>query len=167
MKENDIVTLKNFNKKYQKYNLYENVNGIVLKKLPYNKTLVLFLNDKIMGDYATIEVDNNDIESIDIKLPMDIIYELKQSDKLNENNLLKKQTFEELKFKEYDFVELLVEKEAYTKYGIHKGDIGVIAIDYASNDTILVDFSSFDESGNYYGDCIQVKLKDLKKINKE
>ena len=69
-----------------------------------------------------------------------------------------------LEFKECDLVELTVEDEKYTKEGIHKGDTGVIAIDYAVNGAILVDFSGIDENGEYYGDCISVKLEDLKLV---
>ena len=62
MKENDIVTLVNLKDKYKQHNLYNNSNGVILKTLAYNKSLVLFLNDKIVGDYAVVEIDNNDLK---------------------------------------------------------------------------------------------------------
>ena len=34
--------------------------------------------------------------------------------------------------------------------------------DYAVKDYVLVDFGRLDENNNYYGDCISVKLKDVK-----
>ena len=167
MKQNDIVTLINLKPNYKNNNnLYENANGVILKVLPYNKSLVLFLNDKIVGDYAVVEVDNSDIKSEKVKLPLDFINQLKNSDKLNESNILKKQSFDKLSFNECDFVELIVEDKKYANQGIHKGATGVIAIDYAVHDSILVDFSGLDENGEYYGDCISVKLKDLKIIKK-
>lgn len=162
MKENDIVTLINLKAKYRKNNLYLHTNGIVLKPLPYCQSLVLFLNDKIVGDYAVVTVDNEDLKKEDIKLPIDFINELKNTDKLKEANLDKKQSYKSMNLNECDLVELLVEKDIYSKYGIHKGDTGVVAIDYSVGDSILVDFSGIDKNGNYYGDCISVKIKDLK-----
>lgn len=166
MKKNDIVILTTLKQEHIQKNLYENVNGIILKILPYNKSLVLFLNDNIFGDYAVLEVDNNCLKIEDIKLPTNFIDELKNSNKLNENNLLKKQSFDELKFNEYDLVELLVEDEYYSKYGIHKGDTGIVAINYAIENSILVDFSGIDKNGNYYGECISAKIEHLKLISK-
>ena len=162
MKENDIVKLINFKEKYRKRNLYEKVNGVILKSLPLNKSLVLFLNDKIIGDYAVVEIDNIDLKLEDVKLPIDFIQELKKSDKLKEEKLYEKQEFKVLNLAECDVVELLIEDEKYSKFGIHKGDVGVVAIDYATNDSILVDFSRVDKNGKYYGDCISVKIQDLK-----
>lgn len=165
MKENDIVSLINYKSTYKSNNLYKGVNGIVLKLLGADKSLVLFLNDKIVGDYAVVEVDNKDLKKEYVELPMDFVKELRNSNKLNEDNILKKQIFKNLEFKDCDLVELLVEDEKYAKDGIHKGERGVIAIDYAVEGYILVDFSGIDKNGNYYGDCISVKLEDLKKIN--
>ena len=122
--------------------------------------MVLFLNDKIIGDYAVVEVDNSDVRIEKCKVPIEYINKLKKADKLSESNLTKKQAFNQLDFNECDFVELLVEKD-----GIHKGDTGVVAIDYSIGDSVLVDFSGIDKNGNYYGDCIEVNISDLKKIN--
>ena len=123
---------------------------------------LLFLNDKIIGDYAVVEIDNIDLKLEDVKLPIDFIQELKKSDKLKEEKLYEKQEFKVLNLAECDVVELLVEDEKYSKFGIHKGDVGVVAIDYATNDSIWVDFSRVDKNGKYYGDCISVKIQDLK-----
>ena len=71
---------------------------------------------------------------------------------------------ERYKIKSYDMVELLVEDEKYTRYGIHKGDRGCVMDDNDVQDYIEVDFSGIDENGNYYGDCISVKINDLKII---
>lgn len=64
-------------------------------------------------------------------------------------------------------VELIVEDNKYAKYGIHKGDIGCVMDNKAVQNYIEVDFSGVDENGKYYGECISVKLDDLKllKIN--
>ena len=78
--------------------------------------------------------------------------------------MLKKQSLKNLEFKECDSVKLIADREEYSSKGLRKGDIGVIAINYDANDSILVDFSSIDNNGNYFGDCIKVKLKDLVKV---
>ena len=66
------------------------------------------------------------------------------------------------KVKEYDRVELIVEKERYAKEGVHKGMDGILCDPRKINDTWLV---SFDQ----YGDlpeiaCISVKEEDLRII---
>ena len=68
------------------------------------------------------------------------------------------------KIKFYDMVELLVEDEKYTRYGIHKGDRGCVMEIYSGHKDAEVDFSYIDDNGNYYGDCISVKIDDLKVI---
>ena len=77
-----------------------------------------------------------------------------------------KNLFKKCKFKEYDLVELTKEDEKYTIDGVHKGDKGCIMKIYSINDA-EVDFSGIDENGNFYGDCIPVKLEDLKLVEKE
>ena len=166
MKENDIVSLTKVKPEYKNGNLYESVNGIVLKSLPFNQSLVLFLNDEIVGDYAVAKVDNGDLKKEDVKLPQELINRLKASGKLNKIDFAKKQAFRKLRLHECDTVELVTEKEEYIKYGIHKSERGIIAINYSVNDKILVDFSGIDEKGNYYGDCIAVKIDDLKLIKR-
>ena len=82
MKINDIVTLKKLKQDYKDKNLYLNVNGIILKILPYEKIQVLFLNDKIIGDYAVVEVDKTDVQKQDFTLSLDYVNELKNSTKI-------------------------------------------------------------------------------------
>ncbi len=49
--------------------------------------------------------------------------------------------------KEYDCVELLVEKEQYAKHGIHKGMQGCICYDKSVANCVLVEFSLYGEGG--------------------
>ena len=49
-------------------------------------------------------------------------------------------------------------------YGIHKGDRGCVMEDNAVQNYVEVDFSGIDENGELYGDCISVKIDDLKVI---
>ncbi len=75
-----------------------------------------------------------------------------------------KNVIEPIALNEYDMVELLVEEERYAKFGIHKGDRGCVTDNNAVQNYIEVDFSGIDKNGNYYGDCISVKIDDLKVI---
>lgn len=163
MKKYDIVKLKD---NYENFNNIEANNiGIVLKSNNNNKSTILFLNPKITGDYLVLDVDNSFLEQQKENLPPQIIETI---DGLISNNKisLKKQQFKNMKFEEYDIVRLTVEKEKYTKHGIHKGETGIVAENYMIKNDILVDFSGIDEKGNYYGDCVTVNVDDLELVKK-
>lgn len=64
----------------------------------------------------------------------------------------------------YDIVELIVEDDKYSKFGIHKGDRGCVMDDNAIENYIEVDFSGIDNDGDFYGECISVKTDDLKVV---
>ena len=163
MKKYDIVKLKD---NYENFNNIEANNiGIVLKSNNNNKSTILFLNPKITGDYLVLDVDNSFLEQQKENLPPQII---KTIDGLISNNKisLKKQQFKNMKFEEYDIVRLTVEKEKYTKHGIHKGETGIVAENYMIKNDILVDFSGIDEKGNYYGDCVTMNVDDLELVKK-
>ena len=61
-------------------------------------------------------------------------------------------------------LKLISEDEKYSKHGVHKGMCGCVMQDYAVQNYIEVDFSGIDENGNFYGDCISVKIDDLKVV---
>lgn len=164
MKEYDIVTLIKLKKEYADKNLYLNAHGVVIKILTNDKLLVIFFNDKMIGDYAVVEVCMADVKKCDEKLPLFLVRELKQSKKFNLDKIGQKKELKLVPFNECDIVELLVEKEEYAKYGVHKGSVGCVAIDYASDDTVLVDFPDIDIDSDSYEDCISVKIDDLKKL---
>ncbi len=166
MKEKSIVRLKKASWKNKLCGLYSGVSGIVMKDMQNGKSLVVFFNDKIVDDYASAVVPDSDLEIVDFEFPKELWNEIQSSNKFSEENLLKKQKFEKLKFEEYDYVELCVEDEEYASQGIHKGARGVVCIDYSVDGSILVDFTCVDKDGNVSGDDICVKLKDLKLIEK-
>jgi len=56
---------------------------------------------------------------------------------------------------------LIRDREEYSECGVYKGDIGCVAIDYAVQDYLLVDFLQVDEEGNERGDVISVRLEDI------
>ena len=159
MKKSDLVKLKNDN--YKSYNLTKDMHGIVIKT-NYDNADVLFFNPHNVGDYAIVNIRKEDLESEKEKLPAELEKEL-----LSESDALKsraKSVLVPVVINEYDMVELLVEKERYAKFGVHKGDIGCVMDNNAIQNYIEVDFSGIDKNGNYYGDCISVKINDLKVI---
>lgn len=160
MKKLDLVKLIN-EKPYIENNLQKDMHGIVIGGNE-NMIAVLFFNPQNIGNYAMVNVRARDLIIDKEKLPDNI----KQDLLLNLDKILEKAKsyLEPIIIKEYDMVELLVEENIYSKYGIHKGDRGCVMDNKAVQDYIEVDFSGIDENGNFYGDCISVKIDDLKVI---
>ena len=158
MKKFDFVELINLNKHYEGYNLYLNAKGFVIKS-DENVSKILFFNEYNEGDYAFVEILNEDLILTKEQPPI-------QLKELIENNLqsftLKEKGFKPKTFKAFQQVKLLVDNEKYAEFDVHKGDIGTIMEDVAVQDYILVDFGNLDENNNYHGDCISVRLKDVK-----
>ena len=71
-----------------------------------------------------------------------------------------KESFSGPLFKECDKVQLIVEKECYTKYGIHKGAIGCVVNDEVVRGKIKVDFILPEEAA-LYEDTVSVKISDI------
>ena len=160
MKKFDLVLLKNENP-YKQYNLEKNMHGIVLENY-FDTLIVLFFNPKNQGDYITATISVSDVMVCNEKIPEKMINELSSNFDIIKSK--SKEKFEPLRIKAYDMVELLVEDIKYTKYGIHKGDRGCVMEDNAVQNYVEVDFSGIDENGKFYGDCISVKIDDLKVI---
>lgn len=160
MKKLDLVILKK-DKPYIESNLKKGTHGIVVSS---NGRIsdVLFFNPENRGDYLIAKINANDVDVEKERLPYDLAEEL--NEKLKNSEIKSKNHFETLKIKAYDMVELTVEDEKYSKYGIHKGDRGCVMDDYAVKNYIEVDFSGIDKDGNYYGDCISVKVEDIKVV---
>lgn len=160
MKKFDVVRLK---KQYIANNLDKDDYGIVLKvNIP--KSLVLFFNKGIIGDYAVAEINNFDLNICEEKIPSKIKNELTERGKLeklinsNRSKLIKQ------KFKENDFVRLTKDKEKYNKQGVFCGDIGIVAYDHSVMNEVLVDFTGVDANLEIVGDCISVEMNDLELI---
>lgn len=159
MNKFDLIKIVN-EKPYMKYNLCKDMHGVVLNT--FNESVnVLFFNPNNIGDFAIVK----DIALRDIEIEQEeLTKEMKKELEANVDKIIKNANskIEPIKINEYDMVELLVESDKYTKFGIHKGETGIIATDYAVDDYVLVDFSGIDKNGEYYGDCISVNMKDLK-----
>jgi len=124
---------------------------------------VLFFNPQSVGDYAVVKICKNDVLIEKETIPENIKNEILCN--LDRFLVKAKDYLEEVKIKEYDLVELMVEDDRYSKFGIHKGDKGCVMDSKAVRNYIEVDFSKIDNNGNYAGDCISVKLSDLKVLN--
>ena len=158
MKKFDLVKLKN-DKPYKNLNLRKDMHGIVVG-LKFDNVDVLFFNPQNVGDYAIVNVKLVDLELDKKKLPAEFEKELLS--KLDDIIKKAKSVIEPVKIKEYDMVELIVEEDKYAKFGIHKGDKGCVMDNNAVQNYIEVDFSGIDKNGEFYGDCISVKIDDLK-----
>ncbi len=134
----------------------------IVIKTNYDNADVLFFNPSNVGDYAVVNIKNEDLESDKENLPAELEKELlSASDGINSKA---KDVLVPVAINEYDMVELLVEEERYAEFGAHKGDVGRVMDNNAVQNYIEVDFSGIDKDGNYYGDCISVNINDLKVI---
>ncbi len=162
MKEKSIVKLKKIDENLNKMDLDKDNLGIVLKT-ESSTSLVLFFNKKIVGDYLVVNINNSLLEEQKERLPDQLVKSLTNAISNNKLNL-KKHSFKPMQFEEYSMVQLTCDKEKYLKFGIHKGEIGIIVENYSINNEVLVDFSGINKKGNFYGDCISVNINDLKLI---
>jgi hypothetical protein len=155
-----IVKLKKVNEEYRKAGLNEESLGIVLgEKDGY--ILVMFFNKLNQGDYLVLPISKLHLEISETRLPEKLCSELEEYILNNTDKILAKNTFKENPFNECDYVELIVEKEKYTKYGLHKGARGVVALNRASKNEILVEFSVETE---IFDEIISVDFEDVKKV---
>lgn len=69
-------------------------------------------------------------------------------------------------FKECDLVEVIAEKDKYTKHGVHCGDKGFNVLNEMIQNEMLVDFTYIDENSDIYGEEISVDINDLKLVEK-
>lgn len=158
MKIYDFVQLINSLEYLEEKGIFKESKGTIIK-LENNIASVLFFNEKNMGDYAVANVNTKFLKTIG---------EFPTGDLTNLNNFIKnldQEKHDKLKYpniKEYDLVELLIEDEKYSKFGVHKGDKGCVISNYAIQNQVEVDFSWVDKNGNFYGDCIVVDVDDLK-----
>ena len=159
MKKADLVKLKNDSLKNE-LGLTADYHGIVLDA-NLDSADVLFFHPKIFGEYIIKKLDKSDLIIEKEKLPSDVENELfSDLDKVYKEA---KDSFSEPLFKEFDKVQLTVEKECYSKYGIHKGAIGCVVNDEVVCGKVEVDFI-FPEEAALYDDTVSVKISDIKSV---
>lgn len=163
MKKLDIVKLID-DSGYGKFNLKNNMHGIVINVFKNENADVLFFNPQNDGDYAVIPINVKDLVIEKETLPKNIQDEWQS--KMGVILSKAKSIIEPIEINEYDMVELLVEDNKYAKYGVHKGCTGCVMDNHAVENYIEVDFSGIDDDGNFFGDCISVNIKDLKVLER-
>ena len=162
MKKYQIVKIVELTDEMEKLNLQLDFHGIILSS-NFEFSEIVFFNDDNVVESTICTVNNKTIKKEDIELPKNIINELDKY--IEENlNLDKSRVLTKPKFKECDWVEVIVEKEKYASQGVYCGDRGVIALDDMINSEMLVDFTGVDENGELYGDIISVIIHDLKLV---
>ena len=132
--------------------IYKGETGIVFD-INADSILVCFLNSKNYGDYACCDVNKKylDICSYPYAKHIDYLEKLKKKGNF-------KTEFRVNPFNEFDWVEVLVEKEEYAKEGLHKGMYANVLFDYAIDDKLPVMFP--DEEG--YDVEVSVNIADIK-----
>ena len=101
--------------------IHNGETGVILD-IRADKCYVLFLNSQNYGDYAYVKVKSRYLDYCDFHYGKSI----EDFEKFKQTRDLTKDSFKPQKFIEFDLVELIVEKEKYAKYGVHKGMQGVI-----------------------------------------
>ena len=158
MKIYDFVELIASLNYLEKKGIYKGSKGTIIE-LKHNNAVVGFFNDKNMGEYAFANVETKFLKKIG-EFPKEHIEQLKVFIKDLDYN--KTTELRDILIKEYDLVELLVEDEKYSKFGVHKGDKGCVISYYAIQNKVEVDFSWVDKEGNFHGNSLVVNMNDIK-----
>ena len=154
------VKLKKLNAEYKKLDLNVGTLGIIISESD-GKALTMFINSLNKGDFLVANVNKSDLQVTDIVLPNNICAELEEYIEKNANKIVNKTTFKKIPFDECDYVQLIVEKRQYAKFGLHKGATGVVASNKATTNKILVDFGI--DSQDFDG-FVCVDFEDIKKV---
>ena len=155
-----IVKLKNVKDEYKKLGLSKDSLGLLLSE-KNSQYIIMFFNNFNQGDDLVLVISETDLIITDMVLPNNLCSELEEYIENNADKIASKTNFEKLTFKECDYVELIVEKEKYSNYGLRKGDRGIVASSKATKNKILVDFGNETED---FDGFISVDLEDVKKV---
>ena len=155
-----VVKLKQLNSNCKALGLSIGLLGLLLQTKG-DKALVLFFNENNYGDYLLATIDVADVEATNMVLPTELSNQLVQYVAENAKAFESKTTFDGMPFAECDLVELILEDNRYSKFGLHKGSRGVVALSRATNGSVLVDFGT--TTANFDG-FVSVDFKDLVKI---
>lgn len=161
MKNFDFVELIGSLKDLDNRKIYKGSKGTIIE-LKNDVAVVIFFNDKNLGDYAVANVKTSFLKKIG-EFPKEQLNTL--VDFIKNINFKKDNQLKDINVNEYDLVELLVEDEKYSKCGVHKGNKGFVISDYAIQNKVEVDFTWVDKEGNVFGDIIVADIKDLKVLN--
>lgn len=151
MQKYDHIILKNENDMLGKRGIHKNYRGEVVE-VKGDKLKILFDHPRIHGNYAFAWVNESDVE-FDYR---DSEYAMQLTDELlSKTDETKHTTLIEADVYEYDWVQIIVEKEEYAKYGVHKGMEGCVLMPDSYDNTWYVEFSKEDGSGEVLADlCV-------------
>lgn len=154
-----IVKIKKIKEEYKKLGLSKDSLGLLLNE-KNSQCLIIFFNNVNQGDYLVHVMGETDLIITDMVLHSNLCAELEEHIENNADKISNKTNFKAIPFNECDEVELIVEKEKYIKFGIRKGDKGIIASNKATKNKILVDFGKETED---FDGFVSVNLEDIKK----
>lgn len=155
-----IVKIKKIKEEYKKLGLSKDSLGLLLNE-KNSQCLIIFFNNVNQGDYLVHVMGETDLIITDMVLHSNLCAELEEHIENNADKISNKTNFKAIPFNECDEVELIVEKEKYIKFGIRKGDKGIIASNKATKNKILVDFGKETED---FDGFVSVNLEDIKKV---
>ena len=155
-----LVKINNPKEEYKKLGLSKDSLGLLLNE-KNSQCLIMFFNNVNQGDYLVLVVNRSDLDITDMVLPSNLCAELEEYIENNTDKIVEKTKFEKIPFSECDQIELIVDKEKYSKYGLCKGDRGIIASNKATKNKILVDFGNTTED---FDGFISVDFEDIKKV---
>lgn len=159
MKIYDNVMLNTEMEELSERGIHKGCFGLILD-IKADMCFVRFRNRENIGDYACVSVNKKylDVYNHEPKDHIPAWEKFKASDKI------KKDRFKPRKFYEYDLVEVMVEKEQYAKYGVHRGMQGVIMRSECSSSEYYVIFT--DETTAEDIADIDIHEDDLKLIRR-
>ena len=136
LKKYDNVELNTEINELSERGIHKGCSGIILD-IKADICFVRFRNYKNYGDYACVYVNEKylNFNSHEIKEHIAVWERFKETDKITKNS------FKPQKFAEFDLVELIVEKEKYAKFGVHKGMQGVVMENYCIDSDYYVIFT--------------------------
>lgn len=143
MKKYDAVRLIRDQKELTENGIRKGFEGVlILPVVTEERWYVLFFNPRNCGEYAVAIVESENLEKLG-DLPAEVQREveaIKNRPDFFTHTVLKQSTV-----REYDCVELLVDRPRYAREGVHKGMRGVVMSAYSIGGEWQVIFS--DENG--------------------
>ena len=156
IKKYDVIKLKESDGALKERGVNSGCEGIVVEK-EKGVLRILLLSPYNHGDYIFATVEERSVDFIG-ELPPSLIEELKSS--FNQKAIYDDgKKFKANDVKEYDIIEMLVDKPEYNENGVYKGMRGVVMSSHAVKDGWYVIFSE-DNTGKDIAD-ICVKRKDF------
>lgn len=167
MRKYDFVRIERLKPEYIERNLGLAERGSVLS-VDGDRVKVLFCSAYNAGDFAIAWIKTEDLSVVQVEHSSGFV---KLADEFFEYAIAHEKEHQALcpiKFENVDFVEVMVDKPSYLKYGIKKGTRGYIAVSDARNFKTIVDFSGSDgvELPNEFMNLFDIDIRDLKKVDK-